>query len=439
MHFSTNSLVLYMITSASCIAASPLYIQHSRRKGLSTSTWKPSAFVNPNTDKVTTPHILELTKINNKGNARSAVDLNSQIRTGSANLVSLAEGGGFATSITIGNQTFEVVIDTGSSDLWVVRDGFSCVNPESSAEVAQSACAFGPTYSPDSTFHQIDGEYLDIKYADGEILSGVIGTENVTLAGITVNQTIGLVDYAGWYGDGVTSGLMGLAYPSLANAYTMDYKQPTLYNPVFATMYEHGLIDPVFSMVMNRNASNATAAGYLTLGGLPPIDIKGNFSTTPILITNIKGYPKTYDFYTVNIEGAIVGNRSLPEAGGNIQYLVDSGTTLNYYPNSIADAINAAFSPSAVYDNNEGAYVVDCNAKPPVHGVTIGGSTFYINPMDMILPGGTDNKGNKICISGINAGGDAGQGIFVLGGTFLRNVVAVFDVGAAEMRFALNA
>ena len=107
-----------------------------------------------------------------------------------------------------------------------------------------------------------------------------------------------------------------------ANAYTMDYNQPSLYNPIFATMYERGLINPVFSMVMNRNASNGTAAGYLTLGGLPPIDIKGNFSTTPILITNIKGYPRTYDFYTVNIDGAMVDSRSLPEAGGQIQYLV---------------------------------------------------------------------------------------------------------------------
>lgn len=118
---------------------------------------------------------------------------------------------------------------------------------------------------------------------------------------------------------------------------------------------------------------------------------------------------------------------------------MDSGTTLNYYPNNVADAINAAFSPPAMYNAYEGAYVVDCNAKPPVHGVTIGGSTFYINPMDMILPGGTDDSGKKICISGINAGGEVGQGIFVLGGTFLRNVVSVFDVGAAEMRFAANA
>jgi aspergillopepsin I len=215
MYFSTGSLFLYLIAWASCTAASPLYIQRSRRSVLTTRTWKPSAFTNPTTDRVTTPHVLELTKINNKGNARSAVELNGQIRTASANLVSLAERGGFATSITIGNRTFEVVVDTGSSDLWVVRDGFICIDPESRREVAQSECEFGPAYAPNTTFLEIVGELLDIKYADREILSGVIGTENVTLAGITVNQTIGVIDYAGWYGDGVTSGLMGLAYSAL--------------------------------------------------------------------------------------------------------------------------------------------------------------------------------------------------------------------------------
>jgi hypothetical protein len=37
----------------------------------------------------------------------------------------------------------------------------------------------------------------------------------VTLAGIKVNQTVALVNYAAWNGDGTTSGLVGLAYPNM--------------------------------------------------------------------------------------------------------------------------------------------------------------------------------------------------------------------------------
>lgn len=43
-----------------------------------------------------------------------------------------------------------------------------------------------------------------------------MGTEEVTVAGITVDQEVALVTAAAWEGDGATSGLMGLAYPALS-------------------------------------------------------------------------------------------------------------------------------------------------------------------------------------------------------------------------------
>lgn len=82
---------------------------------------------------------------------------------------------------------------------------------------------------------------------------------------------------------------------------------------------------------------------------------------------------------------------------------------------------------------------MDCNAKPPTHSVTINGTTFTINPLDMILLAGTDENGNDICITGIDDGGsDLEEDVFILGDTFQKNVVTVFDVGAVELRFAPN-
>ena len=55
----------------------------------------------------------------------------------------------------------------------------------------------------------------------------------------------------------------------------------------------------------------------------------------------------------------------------------------------------------------------------------------------MILDAGTDSNGKKICISGVDDGGSSlAQDVFILGDTFQKNVVSIFDVGAAEMRFA---
>jgi hypothetical protein len=47
------------------------------------------------------------------------------------------------------------------------------------------------------------------------------------------------------------------------------------------------------------------------------------------------------------------------------------------------------------------------------------------------------DAGDGTCITGIDDGGSAGS-LFILGDTFQKNVVSIFDVGAVEMLFAPN-
>ncbi|KUJ18547.1 acid protease [Mollisia scopiformis] len=397
-------------------------------------------------------HVLELSrKTSAKGyNARSAAFLLGMSRASKITvsnhtsiLESLFIGEEFATNITFGTETFESIVDTGSSDTWVVESGFECVDVETSAPETEAYCDFGPVYNVTDSFQQIPDENFNITYGDGEFLTGVVGYETVTLAGITVNQTVALVNYAAWEGDNTTSGLIGLAYPALTSAYagtdpTLDNSatgEQIQYSPIFKTMYTDGLVSPLFSLAILRDISGDS--GYLALGGLPPVNISGDFTSTPILITNIEGYLETYDFYTINIDGITIDGRTERGSSGATQYIVDSGTTLNYFPTRIADAVNDAFVPPAIYDEDEGAYIVDCSATPPSLGIVINGTTFYTNPLDMILLAGTDEAGDDVCITGIDDGGsDAAEDVYILGDTFQKNVVTVFDVGAAELQFA---
>lgn len=95
-----------------------------------------------------------------------------------------------------------------------------------------------------------------------------------------------LVNYSYWFGDEVTSGLMGLSYPLLTSAYegtdpdddSLDNQ--VVYDPIITTMIKQGLIDPVFSLALERNSDS----GYLALGGLPPVNYTGSFASTPILM-----------------------------------------------------------------------------------------------------------------------------------------------------------
>jgi hypothetical protein len=170
---------------------------------------------------VTSSNVLTLTKRQSvKGyNDRSAATLLglSKIPTSShsTTLISLFIGEEFATEITFGTETFESVVDTGSSDTWIVETGFICVNITDSAPLPEADCYFGPTYNVTDTFKHIPDENFNITYGDGEFLTGIVGYEDITLAGIKVRQEVPLVNYAAWEGDGTTSGLIGLAYPGM--------------------------------------------------------------------------------------------------------------------------------------------------------------------------------------------------------------------------------
>jgi Eukaryotic aspartyl protease len=57
---------------------------------------------------------------------------------------------------------------------------------------------------------------------------------------------------------------------------------------------------------------------------------------------------------------------------------------------------------------------------------------FYINPADMLMQNVVDPD-TGYCATGPQ---DRGEGPFILGDTFMNNVISVFDIGASQMRFA---
>lgn len=360
--------------------------------------------------------------------------------------------------LEIGTQSFQAQIDTGSSDTWVVGKGFQCVDETTRAHEPESACMFGPTYTIEPTFRRIKNENFHILYVDGSTVTGIYGNDTVTLAGIPVqNQQFAVADHASKFiGNNVISGLIGLAFPSETAAYAgtdpTNTTEPITYNPILTNLFSKGYVAPVFSLAIERSSitSGVAAGGLLAIGGLPPVRHSPVFSSAPLLLITVNHYGNPYSvpqykFYTIIVrgftyEGSTETNWTrptnfpnplpLPTDPSHHSVIIDSGAILIYLPTGIADAVNALFDPPAVYDADSGTYVVNCAAKAPEFGAEIGDQTFFIKGEDMKIPiPGTD----EICTSGIS---DAGSGMPLLGTVFLRNVLAVFDVGASEMRFA---
>ena len=363
----------------------------------------------------------------------------------------------FDVEVKFGNQSFLLQLDTGSSDTWVVQTGYECFNGTDSAQqLPQQACTYAnTTYDISTTFEQIQNETFGVQYGVG-FATGIVGYEEVTLAGITIQrQEVGIVNKATNPGDGLNSGLVGFGYSALTSAHagtTVGNDSESLlfnrikYNTLFTNMYEQGLVDPYFSLAINRLPHNVSTGpgGYLAVGSLPPVAHNSTFAKAPVEITNtipasFTNGTKEITEWTLTVDSITYGgNQSHFTNSTPFQVVVDSGNAFNILPLEMADAVNKAFSPPAVTDTSaqigsgQGVYVVACDAVPPRFGVTIGGQTFYHNGQDLILP-----HGDNTCISTIGAVVPTeGISLAFLGDAFLKNVVAVFDFGKNEMRFA---
>jgi hypothetical protein len=145
----------------------------------------------------------------------TVLPLRCQDQTNPSPMISRNVVTGYAldTEIQLGNQTFQLQVDTGSSDTWVVGTGYRCFsNTNTSVELLQANCTFAPgsTYNANqsSTYTRITNETFGAHYGLGIVL-GDVSTERVTLAGLTAtNQTITVVNRAAMTGDGANSGIL---------------------------------------------------------------------------------------------------------------------------------------------------------------------------------------------------------------------------------------
>jgi hypothetical protein len=372
-------------------------------------------------------------------------------------------GNFFDTEVTLGKSKFKLLVDTGSSDTWVVRTGYRCFDPLDNTQFAPTeTCDYGAvaTYDPStsSSFSQLKNETFGATYGAG-IALGIVGAEDVMLGGITVRgQTIGIADRVTIPGDGINSGILGLGYPfltsahpgtSVANDTISLLTNKALYDPLLFRMHKQGSIPAWFSLAISRLPHGQTTGigGFLGLGALPDVKTSGPFVVAPVEVTEalpleLTGGRKMITEWTLSVEEVTwgSGNRSqtaipISTNATCFQAVVDSGNYFNQLPQEVADHVNAAYNPPATYDAIADSYVVDCDAVPPSFGIAIAGTTFYQQAADMVF-----QHPDGACVSTIKR--QAAQGSIALnflGDVFLQNVVAVFDFGKNEMRFAPRA
>ncbi|KAH8261332.1 hypothetical protein KR044_007410, partial [Drosophila immigrans] len=312
--------------------------------------------------------------------------------------------------ISIGTppQTFNVIFDTGSANLWVPSE--TCYH--------KLACQIHSRYNAKrSHTHLTNNKRFDIQYGSGS-LSGFLSQDTLRVAGLDVrNQTFAeATDMPGpIFLAAKFDGIFGLAYRGIS---IQNIKPP------FYAIVEQNLLErPVFSVYLNRHASSRQG-GYLFFGGSSPRHYRGNFTYVPVTHRA---------YWQIRLEKARIGQLQLCQNG--CQVIIDTGTSFLAVPYEQAVLINESIGgiPAAY-----GQYTVPCDqvAHLPPLSFVLGDRRFQLKGEDYVFHDIFADR--TICASAfiaVDLPSPTGP-LWILGDVFLGKYYTEFDMGNHRIGFA---
>ncbi|KAF5359403.1 hypothetical protein D9756_003391 [Leucocoprinus leucothites] len=333
----------------------------------------------------------------------------------------------FYALIQAGGINFRVVLDTGSSDLWIL-----------SSACETEACNSQPRYplsyqSP--SFQSVNGNttVFSASYADGSGVSGIVAREKVELAGLVVaNQTFGLISDSNVSLSDQESGFLGLGFPRLSTISTREVNDS---RPFLTNLAEQGLIDyPLFGFSLTRNLTGSLSLGAIDASVVTfPQNISWNdvAQFSPVSAeSNTSGYLHwAIPLTSFGVNGTqLVPLPSQARATDNVSLaLFDVGTPGFYGPYSDVSRLYNLIEGARLVDAASGQWVVPCDTNIPI-SLTFGSYDYILQPSDYII--GPASGSPSSCFSWPRALPPSADGLdWQIGIAFLQTVYTIFSYG----------
>ncbi|TKR76285.1 hypothetical protein L596_017444 [Steinernema carpocapsae] len=320
----------------------------------------------------------------------------------------------YLANITIGTpaQSFIIVPDTGSSNLWVIDSNCN-----------SQACQGYPGEPPKHRFntgasitYKNIGTPFSIQYGSGSC-DGTLGQDTVQFAGLTVKtQVLGVASsIADVFGNQPVDGIMGLGWPALA----VDGVIPPVQN-----LISQGSLDkPLFSVWMDRKiqTDQGNPAGLITYGAIDGQNCDSHINYVPLT-------SKTYWQFAQS--GFSSGSYSYSNTD---QVISDTGTSWIYAPQAVVDGV---LQITGAQDTGEGVYAVPCSQMKtlPDWVLTIGGQQYTIPSVEYVLDLGLGGGQCALTLNTMFGGGYMPS--WILGDTFIRSYCNFYDVGNSRIGFS---
>ncbi|KAM3617845.1 uncharacterized protein V6R79_011905 [Siganus canaliculatus] len=303
--------------------------------------------------------------------------------------------------ISIGSppQSFTVIFDTGSSNLWVP-----------SVYCSSSACENHKRFNPSSSSSfQWNGESLSIQYGTGSI-TGVLGSDTVEVGGISVSkQVFGLTETEATFMSYMAAdGILGLAFKSISSDSV---------TPVFFNMIDQNLVsEPYFSVYLSPNSEEGSEVAF---GGIDYSKFTGSLTWIPL---------SSATYWQIKMDSVKINGETVACSGG-CQAIIDTGTSLIVGPTSDISNMNSWVGAST---NDYGEGVVSCQNIGSMPEVTfnLDGHSFSV-PASAYVSDSDDS-----CTTGFGEGGS--DSLWILGDVFIREYYVVFNADAKKVGLAKN-
>ncbi|KAI9727796.1 MAG: hypothetical protein M1834_007943 [Cirrosporium novae-zelandiae] len=346
--------------------------------------------------------------------------VNASGKTGEVSAEDIQYDAMYLCPVSIGTpaQTLNLDFDTGSADLW-------CWSTElpSATQKTGSHNVYDPSKS--STYKKQTGSTWQISYGDSSSASGTVGTDNVTIGGLTIkNQAVELASkMSTQFMQSEGDGLLGLAFGSINTVKPKAVKTPV---ENMIAQDDISSSSELFTCKLGswRDANEPDKGeSFYTFGYVDQDTMKaaGASEAHWAPVDNSQG------FWMINSTSAVVNGTTTTRSGNTA--IMDTGTTLCLVSDELCEAIYKAI-PNGKYDESSQGWVYPTDTKVadlPVVTVAIGDKQFTIQKEDL----GFVEASSGWIYGGIQSRGDMTFDIF--GDTVLKGIYAIWDVG--NMRF----
>ncbi|SCV74733.1 BQ2448_7762 [Microbotryum intermedium] len=347
-------------------------------------------------------------------------------RASSASLPIAGTDQTFYGSLSVGTPafTYEVVLDTGSSDLVMMipgvdRDGACVGNCVITGQLYPALNGSTSAVALNRTTNLVYG---------GGIAAGYLVNDTVTMGGFTSVQTIAACNnVTSLTSSSDETGLIGLAFESLSGTGSRPFMQG---------LYESGqLSEPLFAFapapldLKDVGAYQDTVpGGFLDIGTTNSTLFTGEIGYTGL--TGGKGRYWEIPLDSFQVQGVDV-NISTPNA------VIDSGTNSLAIPTLAAEKIYAAIADSKLIAGTGGLYEYPCKTNVSLT-LTFNGVQYTTAPK-FFNGGVSPGRKETHCIGAVSAlGGTSAEAMttYVIGTPFIMNFYSVFRFDPPSVGFA---